>query len=109
MRLLAEVSEPSSDLFVGSVGLFMEGPFEIPSMDPLEDEPSVRFRDPVARRAEDLLQGMHFPWDSNRGKEHPVAWNDPDHFWVALHKKRDYYVVEDYHHRGSGIECMRIS
>lgn len=109
MRRLAEVSEPSDDLFVGSVGLFMEGPFEMPSVDPQEDEPSVRFRDPVARRAEDILQGMHFPWDDNRKNEHLVAWNDPDRFWVAKHKKRDWYVVEDYHHHGSGIERMRVS
>ncbi|KAG1831525.1 hypothetical protein EV424DRAFT_1342894 [Suillus variegatus] len=109
MRRLAEVSEPSDDLFVGSVGLFMEGPFEMPSVDPQEDEPSVRFRDPVARRAEDILQGMHFPWDDNRKNEHLVAWNDPDRFWVAKHKKRDWYVIEDYHHHGSGIERMRVS
>jgi hypothetical protein len=41
LRQLAEVLEPPNDLFVGSVGVWMEEPFEIPPIIPEEDEPSV--------------------------------------------------------------------
>ncbi|KAG1784934.1 uncharacterized protein HD556DRAFT_1461102 [Suillus plorans] len=111
MRQLTEVSEPPDGLFVGSVGLFMEEslPFEIPPIDPKRDEPSVRFRDPVARRAEDRLQGMQFPWDGAKDETHAVAWDDPDRFWVALHEDKDTYVVVDYHHGRYGPERMELS
>ncbi|KAG1781815.1 hypothetical protein EV702DRAFT_1041573 [Suillus placidus] len=91
MRKLTEVSEPLEGLFAGSVGLFMEEPFNMPSVDPEEDEPSVRFRDPVARRAEDHLLGIRFPGDGSKDKTHAAAWDDPDRFWVTKRDDDDTY------------------
>ncbi|KAG1874102.1 hypothetical protein C8R48DRAFT_769477 [Suillus tomentosus] len=61
MRRLAEVTELSESLFMGSVGIFMEDPSEglqsesDGDIDESVSIPSWRFRDPIACRVEDLL------------------------------------------------------
>ncbi|KAG1833666.1 hypothetical protein DFJ58DRAFT_847754 [Suillus subalutaceus] len=69
---------------------------------------AVRFRDPLARRAEDRLQGLKFPWDGADGQLHLTAWDDPDRFWVHKLKDKDTYAVKDHHHCRYGPEMMEI-
>lgn len=64
------------------------------------------FRDPIGRKAGDLLSGVRYPSDGEGPYE--TAWDDPDQFHIYPLKNRLYHI-KDYHTSGGPEEAMIIS
>ncbi|KAG2034497.1 hypothetical protein BDR03DRAFT_984357 [Suillus americanus] len=91
-------------MFLGSVGLFMEEPFEIPPVDPEEDEPSVRFRD--------LRQGgdTYVIKDHHHGGYGPEMMEIPQHLLEDphFHIDRVYWLYLGQHFEKPTMRAKRL-
>lgn len=128
LRQLAEDTETQDVMFLGSVGLFSKETWDLlakeahnaylkrPERHPDEESdasgdedaliPSRLFRDPVARKARDLLNGVRYQGDGEGLEETP--WDDPDRFHV-YQLKCGLYQVKDYHRRDGLDKAMTLS